>query len=1199
MKDLVRIATTELALFLANRLPGLSTDWWQQQVLDRLSFQQQRMVQERGLNSLQQLDLAALLRVLDQNWYELSGESRLPREARSWVKELQTVRNKWAHLSTEMVLPSETYRDADTLGRLLATLGAATASLELVNSAKAAALASMAGSSGSAVREGTKRSASTKAPPIDTSTENGETVPSSPDVSMFRVGELVVLRSDPKILLPIMEVIPGGAECRYRVFHNNAKTTFYESQLQPAAVAPNDRKALTVRELHAHLTSLQILSPSTANLYSLRSGRVRFVPYQYRPVLKFIRADRPRLLIADEVGVGKTIEAGLIIKELRARMDIASVLVICPKALVAERKWFSEMKRFDEHFTALDGPMLRHCLRETHLEGEWPEQHAKAILPFSLFDSDLLFGRDGAGKKKGHNLFALDPPPKFDLVIVDEAHHIRNTETLLHQGVRYFCDNAQAVLLLTATPVQLGSDDLFTLLNVLRPDLIIDRASFEQMAEPNQYINAAVQHCRTAGPSWQDETRICLSDVAQTEWGRLFLRESPIFQGIYDRLQDDSLGDSDRVGLTRSIEELYTFSTLISRTRRRDIGEFTTRKPETLTIEFTADQRRLHDGLLDVIARILVHCHGQQNVKFMMTTVRRQAASCLYGLAPLLSDILVGKLDRLELMETTDSDQEVDLSFVDQVRVEIETLLEQARILDPRDPKVEAFINVLVEKSKRPNNKALVFSTFRHTLAYLEEHARRTGLRVALVHGDVPDDARANMRRRFALRKEDADAIDVLLSSEVSCEGLDFQFCDLLINYDLPWNPMRIEQRIGRIDRYGQQSETVAIVNFVTPGTVDADIYERCLWRIGVFHHAVGGSEEILGTITQELHDIAESFSLSAEERTRRLLQLADNGIREISEEQELESKQSELFGLNLPNRSWRNEIQAAETFWLSPSAVQGSVTTYLGARLGSEVEHLLGDKSLKTLRLSQEARGLLLEDYRRLPRSAEPLAREWERWLKGPQPTLSVTFEQETASENANAVHLSVLHPLVRQAARFLEITEPKYCTLAAQSDKLAPGTHCFALYRWTKYGIRPDELLVPVADNPEFEESLLALLPLAFDLSDTSLPDAAECDALDARHYSKWTASQADHIAENRQLVEHRIQSLTVSHRARCKAIEEQVAAATNDKIRIMKQSELDRANADFKRRTAELQQAANGGDIRATPVAFGTISVTRGAM
>ena len=136
----------------------------------------------------------------------------------------------------------------------------------------------------------------------------------------------------------------------------------------------------------------------------------------------------------------------------------------------------------------------------------------------------------------------LDPPPRFDLVIVDEAHHIRNTETFVHHGVRYFCDNAQAVLLLTATPVQLGSDDLFTLLNVLRPDLIIDHASFEQMAEPNRYINEAVQYCRRAQPDWKEKALACLNQVTQTEWGRLFLREAPAFQDTYDQLLNDSLG---------------------------------------------------------------------------------------------------------------------------------------------------------------------------------------------------------------------------------------------------------------------------------------------------------------------------------------------------------------------------------------------------------------------------------------------------------------------------------------------------------------------------------------------------------------------------------------------------------------------------------------------------------------------------------
>jgi superfamily II DNA or RNA helicase len=874
------------------------------------------------------------------------------------------------------------------------------------------------------------------------------------------------------------------------------------------------------------------------------------------------------------------------------------VLIICPKALVAERKWLLEMKRFDEHFTALDGRLLRHCLQETHLEGEWPEQYAKAIVPFSLFDSELVFGGTRKRAHKDQGLLSLDPPPKFDLVIIDEAHHIRNSETFLHHGVRFFCDNAGAVLFLTATPVQLGSEDLYTLLNVLRPDLIIDHASFDQMAAPNRHINTAVQHCRAAQSGWQREASANLDEVAQTDWGRLFLRESPAFQSIYDRLQGDPVSDADRVGLSHAIEELYTFRPLINRTRRRDIGEFTTRKPETLTIEFTPPQKKLHDGLLDVVARILVFCHGQQNVKFMMTTIRRQAASCLYGLAPLLQDILSGKLNRLEFMEVSDStdEEEPNLTFVDQVRKDIGNLLEQARNLDARDPKVEAYVKVLTDKSKLRNNKALVFSTFRHTLAYLAYHMQSTGLRYGLIHGDVSDDERADLRRRFALPKEEISGLDVLLSSEVGCEGLDFQFCDFLINYDLPWNPMRIEQRIGRIDRYGQKSETVAIVNFVTPGTVDADIYQRCLWRIGVFQHAIGGNEEILGEITKELHDIAESFTLTPDEREQRLRQLADNGIRQIREEQELESKQAELFGLNVPTQSWRQELEAAESYWLSPPAIQRCVTSYLSARLGTQGEHILGEKSLKSLRLNEEARLKLLEDYKRLPRSVEPVWREWEKWLKGAQPTLAVTFDQEAAAENPKAMHLSVMHPLVRQAARLLQLEEPAYAALAVQSTEFPSGDYRFALYRWNKRGVKSDETLVPVVSDPLIESALLTLFKSATDADQASLPSQGNFDTLDAQHHAKWAVAQANHIADNRQQVEHRIQSLTVSHRARCKAIEDQIARATNDKIQLMKQSELARASADFNRHMEELRQAASSGDIHATPVVFGTITVRK---
>jgi len=1196
MYDLLQIGTRELARFLGTHLPALSEDWWKKHVEARLSFQQQRMVQEGRFMKVEQLDFAALLRVLDQNWYELSQALNLPREARHWVKEMQTVRNRWAHLPSGTIASSEVYRDADTLGRLLEMMGCEPTSLAAVESEKASLLTRMAdlrGHEASCSAGVPTASEPQRPPPTD------ESVPPPSSGTSFQVGDLVALRADPSVVLPVIEVMPEGAEVRYRVFRDNKKETYYESQLQRPEGDDGVQDCLTIEALLAYLSSIQLRSPSTTSLFSLRSGRINFVPYQYRPVLKLIRADRPRLLIADEVGVGKTIEAGLIIKELRARMDIASVLIICPKALVAERKWLLEMKRFDEHFTALDGAMLRHCLRETSLDGEWPAQYEKAIVPFSLFDSDLLFGRSGVGRLDSEALLDLDPPPRFDLVIVDEAHHIRNSDTYLHQAVRYFCDNAQAAVFLTATPVQLGSNDLFSLLNVLRPDLVIDHASFEQMAAPNPHINRAIALARLARPDWQREAQVSLEGAAQTQWGRLFLREVPTFQSTYDRLGGEALDDVGRIEAIRSLEDLYTFSRLINRTRRRDIGEFTTRKPETLTVAFTPEQQQLHDDLLGLVSRILTFSHGQQNVKFMMTTLRRQAASCLFGLAPLLRGMLEGKLDDLEVMEAGDgSGEPTDLSFVSEVRGEVEALVERAEGLDSNDPKAAAFCQVLDDKQRMQRNKALVFSTFRHTLAYLEDQLAVTALRFGVTHGGVPDEERAELRRRFALPRDGTDALDVLLTSEVGCEGLDFQCCDLLVNYDLPWNPMRVEQRIGRIDRYGQESETVAIVNLVTPATVDADIYERCLWRIGVFHHAVGGSEEILGEITREIHDIAQSFSLTTEERAARLQQLGENGIRRLKEEEVLEEQQTGLFGLSVPPPSWRQEIEDAESSWTSEVALERCVSTFLATLLQSDGQFLLGDKPLKTLRLSQEARGRLLDDFRNLPRGSDPVTRQWERWLKGSEPLLSVTFDQATSVEAPGAIHLGVLHPLVRQAARFLDRSDPVRVSLSVESDALPRGEVPFVLYRWRYVGVRPEETLVAVSQEASQDEAILPALSEAQDGDRQGAIDASKLEALELRHHALWQASRADHITENQEMVEQRVQSLRVSHQARCALLGDQVQAATNAKIRRMKESELARAELDYDRRIAELQDAAQRADIHAVPVVYGVLTVTRGS-
>ena len=144
MQELLRIATAELARFLNRYLPTLSADWWQKSVVDRLTFQQQRFVSDHNHDSLEKLDFSALLRVLDQNWHDLDHLLNFPREGRSWVKELQSVRNKWAHQSTEEMPQNEIYRDADTLSRLFSFIEASPTAQEAVESAKAVALIAIA-----------------------------------------------------------------------------------------------------------------------------------------------------------------------------------------------------------------------------------------------------------------------------------------------------------------------------------------------------------------------------------------------------------------------------------------------------------------------------------------------------------------------------------------------------------------------------------------------------------------------------------------------------------------------------------------------------------------------------------------------------------------------------------------------------------------------------------------------------------------------------------------------------------------------------------------------------------------------------------------------------------------------------------------------------------------------------------------------
>lgn len=1016
------------------------------------------------------------------------------------------------------------------------------------------------------------------------------------DAPNHALGDLVRLKSQPDKYGAVIAINSSGPEVQYTVLLDGRSRSFFASQL----LASNSESAvvdkLSADQCRAMLTARYINHPGTSTLYSLNAARVNFIAYQFRPVLRFIRADRPRLLIADGVGVGKTIEAGLILRELQARQEVSSVMIVCPRPLIAEKKWATEMKRFDQTFEHFDGPLLRHCVSECDLDGEWPENHRFGIIPYSILNESILYGTQNGRRTGKACLLDLDPAPRFDLVIVDEAHRISNPETLGHQVVRYFCDNANAAVFLTATPLQLANSDLFSLLNLLRPDIVIDRQSFEYMSEPNPMINAAVTHARSAKGGWQTHSLSNLQQATDTAWGRTMLANHPDVQNLTDRLSADEISEDERVRIIGEMEELHTFSSIINRTRRRDIDSFTIRRSQTVEINFTEPQRTLHDALLAVQSEIFAILHGSLSVKFMMTTIRRQAASCLFGLAPFIEDILSRHLSDEELSEVDIEGLNADPSELETIAEKVQSVVRMAKRLGSEDPKLEAVVNIVSQKQREPHNhRVMIFSSFRHTLRYVLRGLQEAGVRAGLVDGAVADDDRTSLRKRFELEKSDRDALDVLLFSEVGCEGLDYQFCDCMINYDLPWNPMRVEQRIGRIDRNGQRSEFVSIYNLITPGTVDADIYERCLLRIGIFEQALGASEEILGKITADIQEIAINPNLSEEERRSKLQQLADNEIRLLQEEQRLEEQQSELFGIQLPTQKrFAEEVENASSYWLAPSAMNNLLGQYLSSIGDSSA--ILGDGPLKTLRVNQKTRSRMLADARELSGKGSDYQREWERWLKGSDPHLAITFDGHCANENRASHLLTPVHPLMRQAAKALDATGNAEVHLTLSDSLLPKGIHPFAVFQWELIGLRRDLNVVAVALDDVINLKLLQLLQHATSFSppeDRSL-NPMQTSELESRHYQMWSSALSNYRKQITQLAQFKQTSLSASHKGRIAILEEQIASAKEEKIRRMRQAQLEAAKRDYERRSDELKRASEQADITTELIITGTIEI-----
>ncbi len=1154
-----------LVSWLSVRLSYVSDMWWEDMVIPSLSVFHKKLVKENNIKSLQELDLVCLLHIARKNWTAMRSKCHLSTHEQELFDQLREVRNLWAHCGVSM-LPKDT---------IISNIDTMINCAEILNGEKAIV------NNFRALQSHVQNSEFEQNAPILISRE-------TKSISTIQKGNKVGFHSNLDKVGLVTDITNLDTNTQYNIFVDGEFKNYYEEQIFKITETSTiiwDTK----EELKAYLTAKQIKTPNNSHLYSLNSARIDFVPYQFRPALKILKADLPRLLIADSVGVGKTIEAGLILKELSARdEDFESVLIICPKPLVAERKWELEMQRFDERFTQMDGPTLRQAIDSAYRDGEWPDRHKKTIIPYSLLDTKIL---EGDKKKKHKGLMELDPQPTFDLIIIDEAHHIRNANTQAYEVVKFLCDNAKAVVMLTATPIQMGDKDLYTLLNLLRPDIIVDRQTFEVMANPNQYINSAIKEIKSDN---NNSAHDYLHKAALTQWGGVFIAKNPIYTNALNTLKANSeISLEEKLTLIKDIESMHSFANLINRTRREDIGEFCIRKTQTVEVEFTGHQKDLHDSLIDFEASALSILRGNSLVKFMISMMRRQAASCIFGLAPFMENLINRRMDQLfDEYEHDFSERDLSDSSLFTIADEI---IAKSKSLPNEDPKLASMLKVIEDKQKEENNKIIIFSTFRATLNYLYSHLKDKGFRVAMINGSVKDEDRLTIRKLFEKDKTEPDAVDVLLFTEVGCEGLDYQFCDTMINYDLPWNPMKIEQRIGRIDRRGQKSEAVNIINIITNGTLDAEIYNRCLLRIGVFESSIGECSDILSDISKKIEDIAISSNLTEEEKKIKLSKLTENEVRNSLEIKKLEDEQKQLFGFDLSQMMMDKEVSDAENPCISADYLKYLVESFLNSKLG-EKQYILGEREKKSLRLDSDARKVLFDDFKKLSLKENELTRLWRSYLRGNNPHLPITFDQSIAEQERDVHLLSIVHPLLKQAADYIVSRDNCNVALSVNGSDcgLKVGEYPFYLEQWTYTGVKSQAKIMVISELGVNFLEFINIMEMSVSNKDFNFDLNSVAFSLSQIKSDMWTAEKTLHKQLCESISDYRKEAFENNYIRRKSIYQTQMNESTDEKLYNMRKGQLNKLEQEKAKFYEMLENNEKRTDIDCTTFVKGVLVV-----
>jgi ATP-dependent helicase HepA len=877
----------------------------------------------------------------------------------------------------------------------------------------------------------------------------------------FAVGSKVQSVSDGAI-----GIVSGSVErdglLIYQVAQPDGIKVSIESGLRPAV--ETDPLALIRSGVYQSSRSTNLRLTATRLLYahrydelsSLSNSRVEIKPHQVAVLHRVASTFPHRFLLADEVGLGKTIEAGLILKELKARGVATRVLVIAPAGIVSQ--WQFELKnKFAESFSLYRRDTVDFLRSERPGENVWTLRD-NVITSASYATADDQRMRD----------IAL---AGWDLVIIDEAHHARSRResetywgtTRLYELAQMLASpgssNSQAFLLLTATPMQLDSSELYSLIELLDPALFPDFPEYQEhlskLAGLNETVDALVRW-----PTLDDRERDTQA-LAASDW---LGEDITVLRTELDEPQR-------RAAVVDRLLATHRLSEVMVRNRKAVVGGFMPRVAVVWPVELTDPEWAAYNAIGEYVRSGYARSQAQRNnaLGFLMSTFQKLSSSSFFA----LRQALVRRIARLEagalpIGEGADEDDEaieedavassagewIGVQNQNAVAGEIAELGNLVGLID--EIKLDSKARVLLERlteiaDNETDPKVIVFTQSRDTQEFLLRTISGRW-KVEVFHGQLKPDEKDAVVARF----RDGVGPQVLISTEAGGEGRNFQFCHLLINYDLPWNPMRIEQRIGRLDRIGQK-HPVTVINFAVRGTIEERVLAVLSNRIRVFEETIGGLDPILGNVEQDL----KAVFLASESEARRALELLDRQLASrVFAARETERRLADLI---MDTKSYRQD-EVSELLEQRGVIDDNAIRRFVLAALQELDVRIEEDPDLPNV-YDIKLRGQFLNQ---LPQFATDGVRR------------RATFNPAVALEFENIEFLAFGHELVDALVE--RVRTPIYPGLTShrliRTDKQAPQHGWFFAFTLELDGVVNSKELLPVfVDSSGIEDPSLAM--------------------------------------------------------------------------------------------------------------------------